>query len=234
MSLSLYEPDVALTDFMLTGATLVFFWRLQKLGQPAPGGAPLARAAGAFWLALSVSALLGGLYHGFLPDMPPAAAIPLWKAVMLMVGWGNVYLFHMALGFWHWKLGEIRRARLVKFLVWAFYLLYAMAILWVSSCYSLAIAFNIPAICTMVAVLGWLAFMPGSRHIGFKGLLAMALTVLAALLQLLKVDCPPLGLTYNAVYHLVTLLGLVFLHQAVCMAVSKPGPGEPPSVADGA
>lgn len=219
----LNEPDVALTDFLLTAEAMVFFILLRRY-RPDGSAGPLCRAAGAFWLTLAVAALLGGLFHGFSPRLPAATYILLWKAVMLMVGWNNVYLFHLALGFWSWQCGESRRIPLIKALVWGLYLLYAAIILGVSSCYTMAIAFNLPAICAMVAVLGWLIFRPGAREVASKGLVGMALTVLAALLQLLKVDWPAMGLTYNAVYHLLTGLGLLFLYHAARLAISAPPP----------
>jgi len=65
-AVTLLEPDVALTDF---GLAIECAWLVGWLHWRAPAGGPLRTWFVVFFAALGMGALLGGIAHGFLPDI---------------------------------------------------------------------------------------------------------------------------------------------------------------------
>lgn len=76
------EPMTLFTDFALAGVTAGLGWHLYRAQE--------GQAARAFWTAafaaLALSAVLGGIYHGFAPTLTEGARQFLWKATVLAVG----------------------------------------------------------------------------------------------------------------------------------------------------
>lgn len=206
-----HEPDIAYTDFLLTLEALLFWWMVSRMSTSHRG---LAASVKAFWLSLAAAALLGGIFHGWTPFLGDIM-IPLWKVVMLLVGLSSIFLLHVGLDLWNPYQPPGRAILQARIASWLLYTLYAGVIILITSCYTLAIALNIPAILVMGAALARMALHPERSGPGREGLAGLAIVVSGALIQLLRIGFPEIGLTYNAVYHIVTALGLVFIHRSL-------------------
>ena len=80
--MNIHEPATLLTDYLLAGLGIGLAWHLRR--QVSPGN-----IAARWWiralLAMSAAAFVGGSYHGFAPNFPPALAAAWWKLVLWII-----------------------------------------------------------------------------------------------------------------------------------------------------
>ena len=198
------EPDVALTDFALALESAVFVVIL--IGRGALG-ISIGRWLLVFFASVGTASFCGGLAHGFFLHQPFGDEV-LWPATLLAIGTATLA---------KWAVGaqlifQPRNARIVVALAFVQFFAYVVAVIFFVRDFLIAVAGNLPG-----AVFLLVAFAIASRRTGDQRLLAgsagMALTLLAGLLQQLKVGAHPTYFNHNAVYHLVqaVALFLVFL-----------------------
>jgi len=84
------EPSTLITDYLLGGLTAGLGWRLLVHNQRS--GQRSIRAWALALLAVAVSSMAGGTYHGFAPTLGPFAADTLWKTTMLAMGVASLCL----------------------------------------------------------------------------------------------------------------------------------------------
>ena len=80
--MTVHEPATLLTDYLLTALGIGLAWQLHR--QVSPGN-PAARWWICALLAMSAAAFVGGSYHGFAPNFPPAVAAAWWKLVLWII-----------------------------------------------------------------------------------------------------------------------------------------------------
>lgn len=202
LHLVLHEPDVALTDLALSIETLVL--ALVLLRNP-PVAGPLRARAGLLFLALSLSSLLGALYHGFFPlRTATRGGWLVWILTMLSVG-GGATIFWMLNG----ALARRPRPWLLPaaLLLFAGYLLFVVFVdyrFWVS------IVFSVPPLLVFLGML--LARVVHSRPDGARaGIAAICLMFAASALQQLRIGIDPVYFNHNALYHLIQGIALALL-----------------------
>ncbi len=76
--MNIHEPATLLTDYVLAVLGGYFAWRLHRQN-------PAARWWIRALLAMSISAFVGGSYHGFAPNFAPEVAAVWWKFVLILV-----------------------------------------------------------------------------------------------------------------------------------------------------
>ena len=79
--MTINEPMTLLTDLLLSGWTLYLGVRLTS-----SGGGTAQRWWGAAFLAATAAAALGGLWHGFVHQLPVATAAWLWTSTLWAIG----------------------------------------------------------------------------------------------------------------------------------------------------
>ena len=80
--MSIHEPATLLTDYLLALLGGYLAWRLHRR---TPGGNPAVRWWGRAMLAMSISAFVGGSYHGLAPNVAPELAATWWRLVLILV-----------------------------------------------------------------------------------------------------------------------------------------------------
>lgn len=80
--MSIHEPATLLTDYLLAALGTGFAWRLRRHTSP---GNDAARWWIRAMLAMALAAFVGGSYHGFAPNLSPAAAAVWWKLVLGLI-----------------------------------------------------------------------------------------------------------------------------------------------------
>lgn len=203
--MTLLEPDVALTDLGLAVECAALAAWLQRR---APAN-PLRPWFVVFFGATGISALLGLVTHGFLSDFASTLYRALWGATLLAIG--IAALAGAAIG--ARLLFPAATAKRVVALAASLFAAYAVVVLLVSQSFAVAIAFYVPAAIFLLItfVLTWLR----RRRIHLlAGIAGLTLSFAGAAIQQAEIGLPALGLTHNALYHLVQAVALVLIFRA--------------------
>jgi hypothetical protein len=223
MHMTLIEPDVALTDFGLAVECALFAaW----LGRPTGAGGNLRRWFVVLFAALAVASLLGGITHGFLPEGSPGAA-QAWLATLAAIA--VAALASWAVGA-HVALAQRARAAIVGLGIALFVANVAVALL-VSQSFLVAIAFYAPAVAFAFAAFT-VAYWRCRQPVLLFAVGGVALTLAAAVIQQ-QPNAAFLGLSHNALYHVVQAVGLALIfvtasrlgERAFCQTADE-GPGQ--------
>jgi hypothetical protein len=200
---TLLEPDVALTDFVLAIECVCFaVWLYRR----SPTGRTSFRWFVLFFAALSVSALLGGISHGFFADTQSTIYRTVWAATLISIGVAA-------------SSGWAAGARVVfsdnvarRFEVFAGLLLgaYVAAVLFLSQSFALAVAHYLPAAAFLLASL-LVAYGRRRKPHLLPGIAGLLLSFMAAAIQQTEARIPSLQLSHNALYHLVQAVALLMI-----------------------
>ena len=199
----LAEPDVALTDFAiaLEGAVLGAVVRMRGSAGPA------RRWWAAFFWAVAVGALLGGISHGF-PPAHDAVRTAVWRLTLLAIG-------AAALSAWgagaHAIAAPCRRALLAA--ATALFVAYAGVVLFVTDAFAVAMLHYAAGASFLLVVLMRVWLRTGARA-ALVGALGIAMLAAGSVIQWRRLALPALALTHNAVYHLVEMAALLLVYFA--------------------
>jgi hypothetical protein len=200
----LTEPDVTLTDLALAvecaGMALWLCWR-------EPGRSAASKWFVLFFAAVGASALLGAISHGFLTE---ANAIypAVWRATLLAIGVAT---------FAGWAIGATlvlskRAANGVLMLAGLSLAAYAIVIGWISHAFVVALIYYLPGAAFLLVCFAVAYGRSRKSHL-LAGIAGLIVSFAAGAIQNLGIGIPSLGLTHNAVYHLVeaVAIGLMFV-----------------------
>ncbi len=207
--MTIHEPATLATDLLLAGLGGWLAWRLRCRVSP-------ANRAARWWCGalgmMAVSALAGGLYHGFAPNFHAAVDGVWWRLVLALIcAMGltiAVSLIHeIGLGGRGWV-----RAAGGKFVLALAALMVRPDFLLAMVDYGLAMLAWVPA--ALVLRRGWSGWMLGG----------IALSALAALVQRSGWGWAP-GFNHNDVFHLVQALALWGFYRAGRLLGGSTGEG---------
>lgn len=201
--MTLFEPDVALTDFGLAAECALFAVWLYWRGLT---GNPLRRWFVVLFVALGLGALLGGITHGFLPDAGSDAARAVWNATLMAIGVA-------ALASWAVGAHVLFTGSTVRWVLIAaglMLMLNVAVVLYVSQSFLVAIAFYAPAIVFALAAFA-LAYRASGKAVLLFAIAGIALSLIAAVIQQTQTGLAALGLSHNALYHVVQAVGLLLI-----------------------
>jgi hypothetical protein len=217
------EVVVALTDYGLALECAVLarlLWR--DRGRPTRARAWFALFFGATGLA----ALLGGTFHGFVPDEHTAAGGLLWRATLFGIGLAAAAA---------WQVGgdlvlSRGAARWVSIAATVELLGYSAVVILVTPRFSLAIANYLPAALFLLGAFVILYRRTGARPV-LQGAVGLVLSVLAAGIQYAGVGLHPVYFNHNALYHLIQAAALLLLfHGARTVCRGQAAIGAPPTL----
>lgn len=196
------EPDVTLTDFGL--ALLCFGFAAALIGR-----GDLAALFAGLYAALGVAAFLGALSHGWFWDRSAGIGRATWLVTMLMIGAANLFLWLISARFFGlpgaW-------GSLVAFGQFG---LYAMLALFVTRSFLLSSGFSLPPTLVLLAAFVWTG-----NWLGAAGLFV---ALAGAVQQAARIR--GLGLTHNALYHVIQALAFTLVFVAVANIAAVPGAG---------
>jgi len=199
--MTLLEPDVALTDFGLAAECALFAGWLYARDR---ARAPVVRWFIILFVALGVGALLGGITHGFLADPQSVASRTVWAATLLAIG--GVALASWAIG--AHLLFTASGAQRVLLLAGVLFALYTGAVLFFSQSFAVAIVNYVPAAAFALAAFV-LTYVRRRAAYMLPGIAGLLLSFAAAGIQ--QGGIAALGLSHNALYHVVQALALLLI-----------------------
>ncbi len=173
------EMMVAITYFVLTLECLYFGVRLKGDWNRA-----------GFFFATALSALLGGLYHGFFPG-----ARWLWILTLVAIGVVALFLWRVALSFYRDKWWHMY----ANHYVWVQWAVYTSCVIdWFHEFY-VAILDYLPALLFLLVT-----FVRFKRR---KGVAGLVLSLVAAGVQQAKIGVHAVYFDHNSLYHLIQAIG---------------------------
>jgi hypothetical protein len=197
------EPDVALTDYGLAIENAVFAYLLIRRRTPLDPGTGWFVA---FFAAASLAALAGGTVHGFFLDERTLGARILWPATLFAIGLSALSA---------WAIGahlllSARGAQIVVVAAALEFLVYGAVLLGVTQAFEVAVANYLPAALFLLVVFG-LTYRHTRRPAALAALVGLALTFVAAGVQVGRVALHPVYFNHNALYHMIQALALLLL-----------------------
>ena len=209
----LYEPDVALSDFALSVETAVFALMVARSPSAVP---PRRRVAALLFLCLSLSSLLGAVYHGWFPQgTATAAGRFVWTLTMLSIGGAATVLWPVTAAVAgaapRW-LAQVALALLAA---------YAAVVLFVDDRFWVSIVFSVPP---LVVLLGTFLgrFVRHRSRAAALGLTAVLLMFIASALQQLRIGVHPTYFNHNSLYHVIQGIALALLFYALRLSLQAP------------
>ena len=191
------EPDVALTDWALAVEAFVLAWL----------ACPHGRAWATFFGSIAVAALLGGISHGFFPDRHGVLGTLLWRGTLLALGVTSVAAVVAGSPALHSRVAaSLRRGAVVLGMV------YAAVVITVSDAFVVAVIAYLPATAFLLGVFWSAAWRAG----GGGSLLAVGgivVLLFGSWVQWRAIGMPDLGLTHNALFHVIQMLALPLIYQ---------------------
>ena len=205
--MTMLEPAVALTDFALALACGLFAFLLSR---QAP--APTKPAFTALFAGTGLSALLGGISHGFVPGSEL-----LWQATLLSISLAALATWiaaaRLALP------GGLQRT-IILFGVAAF-VAQSVYILFVGQSFLVAIISYVPGALFLLIAFA-LAYRRRPSAFLLAGLAGSLLTFVAAGVQQMGISLHPDYFDHNAFYHLIQGIALLLLFHAARGLIKDP------------
>ena len=195
------EPDVTYTDFILAAESFLFTWLLVR---EQASNQSLRAWFAIFFAALGVAALAGGTVHGFLTDPASWSHKIVWRLTMLAIGAATLAAWRIGADL----LAVPAVARWITVLAAVQFAAYAAIVVLITDDFKVAVFNYLPsAVFLLIVLLIVLARAEtGALWLALAGLL---LTFAAAAVQ--RLEFGAMGMTYNALYHLVQGAGLLLL-----------------------
>jgi hypothetical protein len=205
------ELTTAATDALLTVVVMVGIAWLRRVAPPSPRRALWVRGLGLF----AVAGALGAFVHGF--DLDPRTRALLWQPLYLTLGSALAFFSAGAIGDWRGDMAARRALPFLLALAFAFYLLTRLS----GGKFLVFVIFEAAALLLALAVYLRLAFKgkPGAGLVVLGLVLSLAGGVLQASSLSLHVIWE---FNHNGLYHLVQLVGVMFLVAGLRGTLSVP------------
>lgn len=202
-SMSLLEPDVALTDLIVAGECSLFstlLWQSDAKRDSLRWWFVL------FFAATGTAALLGAVAHGFIADAASAEYRILWVLIFGAIGGAGVASWaigtHLAL--------SATAAKLIITAAVGSFLLYLLVVIFVSQSFAVAVFYYVPAALFLFVTL-IIAQLRGGYKSSKLALSGVLLSFVAAYIQHAEVSLTSLHLSHNALYHVVQAIALLLI-----------------------
>jgi hypothetical protein len=197
------EPDVALTDFLLTAQCGIFAYSLSRMPSHHPR---LKSLCIRFFAVVGLASLIGGTVHGYFHDESTWEFQIFWRLGLVILGAGSYF---------SWLIGAellLRREgrKHIGRIALACLFLYSAYVLFWDQRFMFAILNYLPATFFLfVAFL--LQIRTGDKRSALFGASSVLMTLVAAVIQQLQIALHPTYFNHNAIYHLVQAVALTLL-----------------------
>lgn len=198
LGFDLHEFDVGLSDLILSLLAIYFLFKLYSVWSP--------RSILCIFIWLVLSSFLGAIFHFFFPlKVQTWTWFIVWIGVALsivMVSYGILsYLISQDFSRIHHFLTYIPSVYCLFFIV---------SFLWVNQSYSLVIAFYTPIVVLLWVY--WIYSLHVKKDVNFIFLITgVIFSLLAWVIQILKITPNLEYVTYNTFYHIVQGIGIYFI-----------------------
>jgi hypothetical protein len=204
LSVTIHDPDVALTDLGLALLGGYLGWLLWSL----PGRSTLRRMGAVLMGGLANAALWGGIFHAFFPD--GTATLPgflAWIPVTISIAVAACTMLDLSLRLLLPGIPSPIRQSLLA----AYGATFVGVVLFVRESFSTIVYFYTPTLLLLLFAAGRQAVR--SRDAGWTLIsTGLVVSMVAAVLQQAKIAVHPTYFDHNAVYHVVQALALFFLY----------------------
>lgn len=197
------EPAVTVTDYILALEASLFAARTARQPTAQPG---LRSWLTIFFGSISAASLAGGTVHGFFPHPQSMTNRVLWTATYVAIGVTTLAT---------WAVGTTiacppRITRLVTGMATVAVMIYLIVALFVSRQFVVAVAAYVPATTFLLVALVLRYQRTGDRTM-LAPAAGVALTFIAAAVQVGRVTIHPRLFDHNALYHLIQAAALALL-----------------------
>jgi len=192
------EIDVALTDYVLTVECFIF--ALILLGLKVKRN--LKSSFLIIFLGFGFAAMIGGTVHGFQHELPLSVRSILWWLTLVFVGITAYGFARAGLGLLQTeqKSGMQQKYLLSGLIIYIF-------LTYMKPLFLIAILFYIPA--TLLTLTGFIYSYRRTHSSTIKwGIYGLVLSLIAPLIQQLKVSFPSIYITHNTVYHVILMISV--------------------------
>jgi MFS family permease len=206
------EPDVAFTDFLIAAECALFAFLIFACSKPSQ---PLRTWFTLFYSATGLSALSGGIVHGFFSDELTLGYRLLWPATLLCIGLSAVSGWLIA---GHLLL-QRQKTRMLFIFISVGYALYSAAVIKYSQSFVTAIVFYVPAILFMTVAFVYRFSRDHQPRIR-DAIAGFLLSFVAAGIQQAKIGIHPQYFNHNALYHLLQAIALYLIYRGAIWFVA--------------
>lgn len=202
------EPDVTITDYILSGQCFLFALLIYRKSATMP------------WLflfgTLSVASLTGGTVHGFFPNESAFGYALLWRTTLIAIG-------AMALAAWYVGVAFLRNkpfTEWIKKAAIAQFLLFTVIILFYSQRFLVAALNYLPALIFLLIIFTRGYFKTKERAL-LSGVTSIVLTCVGSFVQIAKISLHSQYFTHNALYHAIQFVALCLLFSTARWDITK-------------
>ena len=197
----IYEPTTAITDFIIFFMGCYFSWVMMHIS-----GSMFHKIWAISFITLSLSALLGGISHGFGPMLSKIAKMIIWRLTLLFIGLtALVLLFSVLMIITN---GEINIRILSLFVILFGYYNYKV---YKNDSFLSAVKFYLPCVIISLA-----CFLYVFIHKGYVGALfisvGLLVTLFASLIQSSKIILHH-HFNHNDLFHIVQMIGMYLMFE---------------------
>jgi hypothetical protein len=197
------EPDVALTDFLLTAQCGVFSFSLSRHKATRYR---LQSLCVQLFAVVGIASLIGGTVHGYFHDESTREFQVLWRAGLVVLGAGSYFSWLIGAELIWRGLGR----KWIGVFAFAGLLGYSLYVIFWGQRFMFAILNYLPA--TFFLFFSFvLQIRRGGKRPGLFGAASVFVTLAAAAIQQLEIAIHPVYCNHNALYHLLQAVGLVLL-----------------------
>jgi hypothetical protein len=203
LGIHITEPDVALTDYLLTVECIALaVWLFVKT---AARRISLLKWYLLFYVSVAIAALAGGTVHGFLSGTGGNARTVLWCFTLIAIGANALASWNLSAELL--KLQERKRV-LILVLSSIYFVVYSIYVAATSPGFLVAVIGYLPATLFLLYA-AWRTCPTFYNKPAACGVIGMVLTIVAAIVQQTRISIHPQYFNYNALYHVIQAVALL-------------------------
>jgi len=207
------EPDVSLTDFLLTVECLGLAW---LMAGPATNTVLQAWFIVAF-LSVGISALLGGISHGFLSRNETTLDKLVWRSTIALLGVTSLSMWILATEIIFGTAVSVYAGVVAGIALVG----YVFVVVSRHPSFALALAYYLPAATYLLVAFSVAAYGSGNGTL-LIGTGGMALSLIAAGVQQKQISLHRKYFNHNALYHLLQAIALGLIYWAAHELIRTP------------
>ena len=160
----------------------------------------------AFFAALALAALLGGISHGFFSDHESPLYAIVWNSGMISLGVAALASWAIAARL----ILSDKAAMRVTVFAGLLFAAYVVVVLFVSRSFVVAVVHYLPATLFLMAAFA-VAYRRHRQNFLLAGIAGLVLTIVASAAQQARIGLHPIYFNHNALYHLIQALALLLI-----------------------